>query len=295
MATEEEKQNKEFSISRKGYTPDEVDTYLTECDVAFRELEEYAARLKHELAEARAEIARLGTLEQDAIDRAMLVVFDAKERILERAREKAQEIEDEARVRAGLEPVVDESPPDTDTEDLSELLEAIAREDQPLPVSAASVDSFAPPPAATPIPDSSQPNDVLRQMLREADAIRSQLESGMAAAFGQIEKMQREAEDRATAMLDEARHEATRLRSAGRDSGSADHSHDSEDGIIVPIDDAHDEIPRDRRSRYSKNSAKLPRIGNDTGVSVLASMNQLRNKLREAEEVARQVQEPPAS
>jgi hypothetical protein len=132
-------------------------------------------------------------------------------------------------------------------------------------------------------------------MLREADAIRSQLESGMATAFDQIEKMQREAEDRATAMLDEARHETTRLRSAGRDSLSAQHARDSEDQITVPSDDSDDDIPRDLRSRYSKNSAKLPRIGNDTGVSVLASMNQLRNKLREAEEVARQVQEPPAS
>jgi len=295
MATEEEKPKKEFSISRKGYTPDEVETYLTECDVAFRELEEYAARLKHELAEARAEVARLGTLEQDAIDRAMLVVFDAKERILQRAREKAQEIEDEARTGAGLEPAADEPPPDTDTEDLSELLEAIAREDEPTPIPVASADRLAAAPATTEILDDSQPNDVLRQMLREADTIRSQLESGMATAFGQIEKMQREAEDRATAMLDEARHEATRLRSAGRDSGSAHHSRDSEDRITVPADESEDDTPRDLRSRYSKNSAKLPRIGNDTGVSVLASMNQLRNKLREAEEVARQVQEPPAS
>jgi cell division septum initiation protein DivIVA len=295
MATEEEKPKKEFSISRKGYTPDEVETYLTECDVAFRELEEYAARLKHELAEARSEIARLGTLEQDAIDRAMLVVFDAKERILERAREKAQEIEDEARARAGLEPAAEESPPDTDTEDLSELLEAIAREDELLPIPVSSADSLAAAPPATQTPDGSQQNDVLSQMLREADAIRSQLESGMATAFDQIEKMQREAEDRATAMLDEARHETTRLRSAGRDSLSAQHARDSEDQITVPSDDSDDDIPRDLRSRYSKNSAKLPRIGNDTGVSVLASMNQLRNKLREAEEVARQVQEPPAS
>ena len=70
-----------------------------------RDLEEYAGRLKQELAEARVQIKRLEETEQDAVDRAMLAVFDSKERILERARQKALEIENEARLAAGMPPV----------------------------------------------------------------------------------------------------------------------------------------------------------------------------------------------
>jgi DivIVA domain-containing protein len=279
---------KEFSISRKGYNPAEVGEYLAEVDVAFRELEEYAARLKHELAEARAEISRLEASEQAAIDSAMLAVFDAKERVMERARLKAQEIVDEARAATGIEPDDGGSSASTVARDVERdgLIEVTGRDVEDLETATPSAPKTDEATSAVPaFSDGLGPDEILRQMLREADTIRSQIEAGMATAFDQIDRMQRDAEDRATALLDEARSEASRLRSASK-GGEAE---------TATGDRSADEPESGRPSRYSRNSAKLPRIGNDAGVSVLASMNQLRIKLREAEDVARQVQDPPAS
>ena len=261
---------KEFSITRKGYDPEEVDTHLAEIDVSFRELEEYAARLKQELAEARNQIRRLEAAEKDAVDKAMLAVFDAKERVIGRAREKAaNRVDDELDELVGIAKAG------------SPQIAPIVVEQQT--TAAAPAPPPEPKPAVAAGPD---PTEVLRQMLQEADTIRSQLESGLSSAFDEIERMQQNAEERAAAMLDEARREAAELRSAGKD--------DSEAASKIEVTLAA-EGNGEQRSRYSKNSAKLPRIGDNAGESVLASMNQLRNKLREAEAVAQQVQEPSAS
>ncbi|MDJ0496544.1 MAG: DivIVA domain-containing protein [Acidimicrobiia bacterium] len=281
---------KEFAITRKGYNPEEVDAHLAEIDVSFRELEEYAARLKQELADARNEIRRLEAAEQESVDKAMLAVFDAKERVLDRARQKAREIENEARIAAGMAPLDEEEVPAHGDEEFDELVGIVKRDtqrvapivvEQPAPAAATPPPEPVPPAAAGP-----DPTEVLRQMLQEADAIRSQLENGLSSAFSEIERMQQNAEERAAAMLDEARREAAGLRSAGKDGSEA------ESKIEVTL---AAEGNGEQRSRYSKNSAKLPRIGDNAGESVLASMNQLRNKLREAEAVAQQVQEPSAS
>lgn len=299
--TEEGVSKKEFSIARKGYDPAEVDEHLAEIDVAFREFEEYAARLKQELAEAKAAIARLEAAEQDSVDKAMLAVFDAKERIMERARQKAKEIENEARIAAGMTPVADEPVAGYD-DDLDELVGILDRATLQLEDSE-PIDSMQPArpvgapqpaePAAANVGDGPDPAAVLSQMLAEADTIRSQLENGLTSAFDEIERMQRNAEQRAAALLDEARREAAELRSAGKE---ADQTHDdAKIEVMLPADGPDDGQSGERPSRYSRNSAKLPRIGEDSGESVLASMNQLRNKLREAEMVAQQVQEPSAS
>ena len=309
IAVEEGATQKEFSIVRKGYDPAEVQEHLAEYDVALRELEEYATRLKHELAEAKVEISRLQAAEQDSVDKAMLAVFDAKERIMERARLKAQEIEEEARVAAGLppsddldaslpledsEPAIDEeelpavgavhfSPesqkrpepqrqPVSQQEDLAELVAGVDVGSELL-AELKAVDEDTDGPAA---------DDILRQMVSEADTIKAQLEAGMSAALEEMERMQHEAETRAADLLDEARKEAIRLRSAGADSKLV--------GTTLEVTLAEGSGEEEKRSRYSKTSAKLPRLGSDDGPSVLASMNQLRNKLREAEAAERQAQ-----
>ncbi len=248
---------KEFSIVRKGYDPAEVEHYLAEYDQAFRDLEEYATRLKHELTEARHQISRLETAEQDSIDNAMLAVFDAKDRIIQGAMEKARQIEEQARVGAGLPPAEPVAAPSEDevvtAEDpigrelLAELTEVVGDDD-----AGSGVD----------------PNEVLQQMLEEAEQIRTRLDSGLAAAFDQMEKMQRDAETRAEDMLAAARLEAARLRASGQSP--------KEPSIEVTLTD-----DEERPSRYSRNSAGLPRIGGDDGSSVLAKMNSLRARLRE--------------
>jgi cell division septum initiation protein DivIVA len=292
---------KEFSIVRKGYAPDEVNDLLAEYDTAVRDLEEYAGRLKQELAEARVQIKRLQETEQDAVDRAMLAVFDSKERILERARQKALEIENEARLAAGMPPVSEDQLETDPTDD--DLLFGVNPAAAPLaapapvanhpvaapaadpPVAAPAADLPVAAPAAAPPgapKDEPQPAEILRQMLEEADTIRNQLERGLSSAFEEIERMQRDAQTRAAELLDEARTEAERLRAAG-EAGSSP--------IQVTLEAEQDQSESELRSRFQRNPTKLPRIGDQAGVSVLASMNQLRNKLREAEEAAAKVQD----
>ena len=298
-AIEEAPSQKEFSIVRKGYDPAEVQEHLAEYDVALRELEEYATRLKHELAEAKVEITRLEAAEQDSVDKAMLAVFDAKERIMERARLKAQEIEEEARVAAGLPPSDDlvaslppeDSDPAIDDEERPaagavQFAQQSKKEDVAELVADIDVGSelLAELKAVDHDPEGPAADDILRQMVSEADTIKAQLEAGMSAALEEMERMQQEAETRAADLLDEARKEAIRLRSAGADSKLVGTTLE----VTLSEGAAGEE---EKRSRYSKTSAKLPRLGSDDGPSVLASMNQLRNKLREAEAAERQSQQ----
>ena len=261
----------EFVIIRKGYDPAEVDQCLAEYDDAFRELEEYAARLKHELSEARLEIGRLQAAEKESVDNAMLAVFAAKDRIIQEAHERARMIEEKARSSvSGPEPLaaVPEPPAIFDVPTpvaaagppldglLAELTEAVGEE----------------PVVAGEEPDVVDPNAVLQKMLQEAEEIRNRLDSGLAAAFDQMEQMQRDAEDRAESMLAAARLEAARLRSSA----------DTDDGPIIEVT-LPDDLPP-RPSRYSRNSAQLPRIGSEDGASVLAKMNSLRARMREDDE-----------
>ncbi len=254
----------EFVIIRKGYDPAEVDKCLAEYDDAFRDLEEYAARLKHELSEARLEIARLQAAEKESIDKAMLAVFAAKDRIIQEAHERARMIEEKARSAAGG-PVAVPSPPEPP--ETFDVPTPVASAEPPLDGLLAELTEVA-----GDKPDEVDPNAVLQKMLQEAEEIRNRLDSGLAAAFDQMEQMQRDAEDRAESMLAAARLEASRLRTAA----------DSDDGPIIEVT-LPDDLPP-RPSRYSRNSAQLPRIGSDDGASVLATMNSLRARMREEDE-----------
>lgn len=261
-ASDEPGAKKEFSIVRKGYDPAEVETCLAEYDDAFRDLEEYSTRLKRELNEARLEISRLEAAEQDSIDNAMLAVFAAKDRIIQGAMDKAREIEERAVSSAGLpeslrpeqvpesdsavSPPPDEEDRPTGSQLLAELGELVGNDEN----------------------ETTEPDDVLKAMLQEAESIRNRLDSGLAAAFDQMEQMQRDAEARAEELLKSARVEAEHLRAAGKS------------GVQTSIEVSLTE-KGERPSRYSRNSAGLPRIGEGEGGSVLSKMNSLRERMRE--------------
>ncbi len=85
---------REFSVSRKGYDKKEVKAFLAEIEANFRELEKWAEKTKTRLAIAEEKDSK------DEVDEAMNAVFDAKDRVLERARIQAEKIEADARERA---------------------------------------------------------------------------------------------------------------------------------------------------------------------------------------------------
>lgn len=249
--------DREFAIVRKGYDPAEVDKRLAEYEEAMHDLEVHAARLKHELKEARRRISQLEDAEKESVDRAMLAVFDAKERILERALERAREIEDQARLTAGL-PV---APPG----------DGAGRATTGAPEQT----------VATPVPGLSGavgPETIMQRMLDEAEAIRNRLDKGVAAAFAHMEEMQRVAESRAADLIADVRQEAAQLRST-----AAEKECDGEPLVTVNLS-GEGQPTAERPSRYSRNTAHLPRLGDNGGPSVLASLNGLRSKMRESDE-----------
>ncbi len=85
---------REFSVSRKGYDKKEVKAFLAEIETNFRDLEKWAKQTKTRLAIAEEKDSK------DEVDEAMIAAFDAKERVLERARLQAEKIEADARERA---------------------------------------------------------------------------------------------------------------------------------------------------------------------------------------------------
>ena len=252
----------EFSIVRKGFDPAEVEKHLAEYDDRFRDLEEYTSRLKRELKDARRQISRLKAAEQESIDTAMVAVFAAKDRIIEAATHRAREIEQQARIRAGLSSV---EPISADDGDASE--ESVESQGEAAGVNAAAGSELLDQVSAL-VGDVSaatvHPDDVLQKMLEEAETIRNRLDTGLSAAFDQMEEMQRAAEERAEDLLVSARLEAERIRSAAASAPGL--------GIEVSLTDD----PTGRPSRYSRNSAGLPRIGDNGDDSVLAKMSSLR-------------------
>lgn len=80
-------------VKRGGFDQREVQSYLEDLEQAFRDLELWAQRTKDRLALAELEIDRARQAENAAIENAMSAVFDAKDRILQRAHEEAGRIE----------------------------------------------------------------------------------------------------------------------------------------------------------------------------------------------------------
>ena len=90
--------DREFQVVRKGYDRDEVRAYLGEVEVSFHQLERWA-----EDAKARLRVAEEKGRRHYDVDEAMVAVFAAKERVLERSRLQAERIEAEAREQAGAD------------------------------------------------------------------------------------------------------------------------------------------------------------------------------------------------
>lgn len=91
---------RKFSLSRRGYDKREVQSYLEDLEQAFRELEGHARRTAQRVADLERDLSEARASEKVSVDNAMMAVFDAKDRILERARRKADEIEEEAYAEA---------------------------------------------------------------------------------------------------------------------------------------------------------------------------------------------------
>jgi cell division septum initiation protein DivIVA len=90
--------DREFLVVRRGYDKDQVKAYLGEVEVSFRQLERWA-----EYAKARLRLAEEKGRRLYDVDEAMIAVFAAKDRVLERSRLRAERIEAEAREQAGAD------------------------------------------------------------------------------------------------------------------------------------------------------------------------------------------------
>ncbi|MGA9598315.1 MAG: DivIVA domain-containing protein, partial [Acidimicrobiia bacterium] len=91
---------RKFSLTRRGYDKREVRAYLEDLEQAFRELEGHSRRTAQRVAELERDLADARATEKVSVDNAMMAVFDAKDRILERARRRADEIEEQAHSEA---------------------------------------------------------------------------------------------------------------------------------------------------------------------------------------------------
>ena len=89
-----------FKVARKGYDKNEVKEYLAELEQAFGDMERWALQTKERLAQVEGELHKARANEEKSVDNAMYAVFDAKDRIIERARSKARRIEEDATQRA---------------------------------------------------------------------------------------------------------------------------------------------------------------------------------------------------
>ncbi len=87
---------KSFSVVRKGYDPREVKTYLEDLEHAFQDIEGHARRTSQRVVELERDLNAARATENASLDNAMMAVFDVKDRMLDRAERRAQEITDEA-------------------------------------------------------------------------------------------------------------------------------------------------------------------------------------------------------
>ena len=88
----------EFSVVWRGYDREQVRALLDQIEASFREVEQWATE-----ATARLENAEANCRRHYDVDEAMHAVFAAKDRLLERARRRADRIESEAEQRARVD------------------------------------------------------------------------------------------------------------------------------------------------------------------------------------------------
>ncbi len=91
--------DREFSVVRKGYDTVEVKAYLEELESNFRELERWAEEIRARLASAEKRSSDAAA----EVDEAMIAIFAAKGRVLDRTRLIAGRIKDDAKAQARID------------------------------------------------------------------------------------------------------------------------------------------------------------------------------------------------
>ena len=89
-----------FPIVRKGFDPREVIKYLRGVEESFQDLETWTQTLRHQLEEAERELSSAVGAEAGAVDTAMVAVFDAKDRIIERTTLEADRLMETTQIEA---------------------------------------------------------------------------------------------------------------------------------------------------------------------------------------------------
>lgn len=89
-----------FGDARRGYNKKEVRAYLADLEAGFSEMEGHARESARRIGELEYLVAEMKAAEAKSMDNAMYAVFDAKDRILEKANRRAEKIENEAREKA---------------------------------------------------------------------------------------------------------------------------------------------------------------------------------------------------
>lgn len=222
---------REFSLARNGYDREQVKAYLAEIEANLRELEDWAVRTKARLA--------LAEEKNDAVagaDEAMVAVFEAKERVLAKARLQGEKLQAEARDMARADAEV------TGAEIIAEAREEALR--------------------------------IVRTAM--ATTIPATEDELLESARGQADRLIQQAREEAARVTHEARNEAAGEQDPLAPSREAmpEDGEGHEYELSVVIDDRDLE---ERPSRYERNSAGLPSIGDDAS-NVVKLMERLRKK-----------------
>jgi DivIVA domain-containing protein len=280
--------DREFSIVRRGYDPDEVKAFLAEVEANLSQLEAWA-----ESANARLEIAEEKSPAIADIDEAMVAIFKAKERVLNRAQLKAERIEAEATVRARADAELVGAAIIADARDEAQrIAEATkqARADGELVAAGIIADA----------------RDEARRIAEVTLAALAPVteESILEAARTEADRLIQNARAEADRLIETARAEASALLTteptgsskeptvSDRSIGSASVSRllVEMEGIQVELDGVaaedwapvlDDESSVEKQSRYQRTSAKLPSIGDNVS-AVFGSMDRIRKRLRDS-------------
>ena len=89
-----------FSVARRGYAKTEVRAFLDEVEVAFTDLERHAHDASERIGDLERQVESMKAAESKTIDNALYSVFDAKDRILDKAHRRAEKVESQAQERA---------------------------------------------------------------------------------------------------------------------------------------------------------------------------------------------------
>jgi len=253
--------DQEFSVTWKGYDREEVRAFLEELEAEFRELEAWADQARTRLAVARDEM-----IPRAEVDEAMIAIFDAKERVLDKARRRADRIEADARqrARAGQREVAAEIVLQAQIEARRIIQVAIT--------------------GTTPAAEKSI-SDVARReadrLVVEAEVVADHWIRGAGLVADPVEARE---PDQPQLDADSVETETNRRFEPTPDPGATgQRDADRQPEFTAPATEGQQSQPisqadddgADRPSRYASRSARLPSIGDDAS-KILSSMDSLR-------------------